>query len=131
MARKRGGWAAFVIKWLVIPAVLAVIGFFVIGPRLGNVQDKVKTVELEPLNEDGTPIRRTGNPKVEISAQKVTQRRSTQRRTETSESTAQPKQSDETASPQPEPSNDAPSEPSPEPEPPADPAGGGTDGEGN
>lgn len=59
-------------KWLVVPAVLAAVGYFVLGPKLGDVpaiahvvDDSGRKQDSKPSNEDSTPgTKHKGEPEV-------------------------------------------------------------------
>ena len=98
--KKRSGAAAwYVIKWLVVPIVLAAIGFFVIGPRITKPPEyKHAGQQTQPAPQPGVDDsegpKRTGDPKVEVSASPV--RRRPAKRTRHVDS---PRPSDETPPP--------------------------------
>jgi hypothetical protein len=123
MASRKGGFAQFFVKWFLVPMLLAAVGFFVIGPRIGSASKGPKIIQAPPVTEETLgeePKKFHGEPKVDVEAEPVTRRRS--RRSSTRSS-----QSGRSASPASAPIEAAPvEEPNPEPEIPAD--GQGADG---
>lgn len=88
MSRKQSGSVAkFLLKWLVIPVGLAAIGFFVIGPRLGEQGLKsAPTPESQsapaPTDEPATNRpSKLGEPEVEVTARPISRRRTPRRST--------------------------------------------------
>lgn len=52
------GFAWFVVKWLVVPAGMAAIGYFLIGPRLGDMpglKSASKSTAVEPSQPQVVP----------------------------------------------------------------------------
>jgi hypothetical protein len=82
MARRTGGVGWYLVKWLVIPIVLAAIGFFIVGPRIANpgvveVPDSDAQQEPAPGQLAGQS---KGEPEVEVSATRLRARRPEPRR---------------------------------------------------
>lgn len=80
MAKRSGSVAKFLIKWLVIPVGLAAIGFFVVGPQIG--QNETKS-DMAPGANTGAPPpetdggrNRISEPEVEVTARPAGRRRS-------------------------------------------------------
>lgn len=78
--KKRSGAVAwYVIKWLVVPIMLAAIGFFIIGPRITKPHEykpagHLAEPQTQPVVDADERPRRTGDPKVEVSASPVHRR---------------------------------------------------------
>lgn len=88
-------WIAF--KWLVVPGALGAVGYYVIGPRIGQVPaleagaEKVRQiVQREPeasSPSEPTQVESEGGPEVEIAVEKAERRPRTRRRSTSSSTT--------------------------------------------
>ena len=70
MASKAGTVVKLIGMWLLVPAALAAVGYYVIGPQLGAREgDKPETTSEEPA-EDGQTSKSYAEPKIEVSVKK-------------------------------------------------------------
>ncbi|MBI5706538.1 MAG: hypothetical protein HZC36_06065 [Armatimonadetes bacterium] len=75
--RRRGGVARYLIKWILVPALLALAGYFLVGPRLMKPADYEPAADRhgEPPASSGVqheepPATGSGSePKVEVTAE--------------------------------------------------------------
>ncbi len=48
------GW--FIVKWLIIPAALAAVGYYVVGPRIGNIKPSPPSEQQTPPPPQNAPV---------------------------------------------------------------------------
>lgn len=112
MAPRAGGIGKAFLKWAVIPIGLAALGFYMIGPKVANayiVRLQNRALEpKEPAVGEAQPRKFSGEPKVEISASKVSPSPTPRRRTGPRRSSVrvQEPERDESGMPSPEPEVD-------------------------
>lgn len=121
MPRQSAAVLKSLMKWFFIPVGLAALGFFVIGPRIGNVEGLERPVLASPESEeensgDPEPISNgVGGPDVEVSS-KPLRRVAPVRTVEITPKPELPPDGEELPPLDPPPGDDPPNEP-----PPADP----------
>src|SRR5687768_11287802 len=72
MQGTRGAVGKYLLKWLFVPIVLAAIGFYVVGPRLGSPADPPK-IDVDPAkgltpSESAENTSKFKEPDVEVTA---------------------------------------------------------------
>ncbi len=74
MASKLGPILKLTGMWLLVPAALAALGYYVIGPRLGvdNQPDKAPAPSTSEPTDDSGSARNYSEPKIEVSVKKGT-----------------------------------------------------------
>ena len=108
MPGSRGAIGKYLLKWLVIPVVLAAIGFFFVGPRLGAPGETPK-IDTDPSKglppaDDTGEASKFKEPDVEVSARPAGRRpRRSSRRASAPSRTTVVRQSREVPSPDEEP----------------------------
>lgn len=136
MPRQSAAVLKSLVKWFVIPVGLAALGFFVVGPRIGNVEglERPELASPELEEEDGAEPEPTSGgaqgPDVEVSSKPI-KRVAPVRTVERTPEPEIPPESDDVLPPDEEPpGGEPPNEPPPTEPPPADPPPDGSAGEG-
>ncbi len=123
MASKAVKMVRFTVWWLLVPAIFAATGYYIVGPRLGAAPDP-KVVAPSAGGEDGpseveseTPSKNYQAPKIEVSVKKGS--------TVTQSEIRRPRRKKKPAPKPTAPAATAPSEPAASPPPDTGGAGGG------
>ncbi len=84
MGTRSGAAAMLLVKWLVVPVLLAALGFFLVGPWLARTQPGLAPVSVQPTageQEGAEELRHTkADPQVDVSARRVSLQKSRSRR---------------------------------------------------
>lgn len=111
MAGKVGPIVGHFAKWLVVPIVFGLIGYFVIGPRIGGAPVESEPTFPETISQGGTVEnwkQFSGEPEVSVQVAKPVKKSSFSRRPKKREAPVEPPAVPDSpqVNPDPEPPND-------------------------
>lgn len=69
MAARKLTPLGIVVKWIVVPAALAALGYYVVGPRLGEQPVKAKAPEAAPKGQVRSQEIKAKPPEVEVASE--------------------------------------------------------------
>lgn len=76
MSSKVSGVLALIGKWLLVPAVFGLVGYYIVGPRLGLAETAKPAPQIQRATDESEPEtpKFTGEPEVNVEVQKPVRR---------------------------------------------------------
>lgn len=73
MARRRGSFFLWLLKWVIIPFGLAAIGFYLVGPRIGDelISRRLHDKDSAPTVDPNEPTKEYAEPKIDVKATRI------------------------------------------------------------